>query len=218
MENFQIYFEDAKLYNMSDVLIEFSKYLGMDYFEMKDYFQKYMVISKKDIEKYIDENLWQIADAKWGMSREEILQRREKDYDILCCRLAGLADKGLRYLDLFHYLGSLKKDFEREEKYELILEEMEIFHYSSILSGESLNRFMIAMMHLLMQFQKTINQVNCLENYQTASFCEGVDILEYCPVSSLVLDVETSRLDKTSILVSSLSKRRVKDYFFQKIS
>lgn len=199
-------FQGKEFYNVKSVFSQFSDYFDMELGELFQLFQDYSVISFQNISSYIENHLDLMEEKEKNgyFSDQEIVKRRKRDYQYFCKTLDILSKKGLECLSILKYLNGDCFDID----FENVLYDMGIYHYGEFVLGKDLNRIQIALQHIIMQFNSVIEQVNCLETYQRQviddfAYYYGGDRIY--PVSSLMLDADSERMDKTSILVPNNS-------------
>ena len=134
------------------------------------------------------------------LQMEEIIENRMLEYDYYDKVLKILSYKGLSYLMLINYLCNCK---ERNDYQEKILEEVQIYHYSSIVTGSDINRLLIVIFHLLKKFNSTLETANNKQDYLSQRLSSGMlkyEIDELYPSEKLIMK-DDYYLDKTSLKV-----------------
>jgi len=191
-------YQDKKLYNMMEVVEKFSEYFNMSLEELEIYFSNYSIIER---EKFL--NCINFENSECVYLRE-IVNNKIAEYDYYCKVLEILSGKALTYLMLIKYLCNCK---EKNSSYEQILEEAQIYHYSSIMVGEGINKFLVVLFHLLNKFSNTLELVNNKDfilNKMSMGFV-NYDKEEIYPSENLVIK-DNYYGDKTSFYV----KRKVR--------
>lgn len=209
-------FGDKKIYNVLDVVQNFGDYFGMSFQELQEMFLQFQVLSWEEVQFYIQHHLdfmWEARFTK-DVNMTVIVARRKMDYDFFYKNLIILRDKGLAYLELLEYLASRKNDEDRDLQYENMLEQFEIFHYSSVLSGEHLNKIFIPLKHVFQRFCIYHQKMNTLTTYdhQTVdSFMLTYGRDRIYPPASLVVDVDEPN-DRTSYATSKALIKSTKNW------
>jgi len=197
-------FNNDAIYNMKDVIEQFPAYLGMSLEELKYLFQNYETITKEQLQDYVTKNQGQLKESQYNffIPIEKLISIRIQDYEYFEKVLAILSKKGLEFLSLIEYLGNLKYNNEEIEIKENILKDLNIFHYSSIAKGNDINNLLIALSHLIDQFNEFLRKINSFQTYHEQNIDDfalhyGTD--KIYPSTSLRLETG-ERIDKTSLM------------------
>ena len=195
---FEFDFYDEGLYCMEDIIQDFSKYCGMDFYYLIEFFRNCSVISKDNLSISLKEN---------GYScRQKVI---DLNYDYLNTKVEILKNKGLDYLLLMNYLKRLKiKNYNLDSKYEKILESCNLFHFRNILMGNDIKAILIGFGNTFNQLLDNLNEINSFDTYEfpridSFGLIYGRDRIY--PKREIVLDNEDI-LDKTSIRPKKLQK------------
>lgn len=185
-------YNEDKLYNIVEVKEKFKDYFGVTLEELEVYFGNYNLVDKNEILNYLK------RECNGYLQMEEIIENRMLEYDYYDKVLKILSNKGLSYLMLINYLCNCK---ERNDYQEKILEEVQIYHYSSIVTGSDINRLLIVMFHLLKRFNSTLETANNKQDYLSQRLSSGMlkyEVEELCPSEKLMI-IDDYYLDKTSL-------------------
>lgn len=192
MRDVKIYLgiDERKIYNLTDIILNFSEYFNCEFDQLKAFFTHYEVISWDEVKKYILNCSDRLYERRFSceICLEDVLEERFIDYEYFNKVLEILSKKSLMYLNLLEYLASRMNDLEREYEYEKVLNNLEVFHYASILKGSDLILFLKELATLIHQFQNALMKVNCLETYHSQtidSFARQVGGDSIYPSSSL---------------------------------
>ena len=191
-------YQDKKLYNINEVVDNFSEYFDMSLEEMINYFSNYSITTKEEFLSGINLLNNECVYLK------EIVNNKMVEYDYYCKVLEILSSKALTYLMMIKYLCNSK---EKNGEYEQILEEAQIYHYSSVVIGEGVNKFLVVLFHLLNKFSNTLEVIND-DNFTLNKMSMGFvnyDNDEIYPSENLVIK-DNYYGDKTSFYV----KRKVR--------
>lgn len=191
-------YDEEKLYNINDVAAEFLNYYNMSLEELENYFSNYYIIDKEELINYLKE------EYNNSNHSQEIINNRILEYEYHNKVLKILSNKALRYLLIIKYLCEWK---EYQEEYEKILKNAQIYHYSNIVIGKTINKFLIPLFHILERFKSTLNVINNKENFlfqnmSTALLLHGDE--EIYPNEQLVI-TDDYYGDKTSIKIKKRS-------------
>ena len=200
MEKFKFEFDfyDEGLYCMEDIIQDFSKYCGMDFYHLVDFFKNCPVILKDEL---VD-----------SLKKEgHVCQQKVVDvnYDFLTTKVDILKNKGLDYLLLMNYLKRLRiKNYNLDSKYEKILESCNLFHFRNILMGNDIKAILIGFGNTFNQLLDNLNEINSFDTYEfpridSFGLIYGRD--RVFPERDIVLENENI-LDKTSIRPRKLKK------------
>ena len=196
--NFEFDFYDEGLYCMEDIIYDFSKYCGMDFYQLVEFFRNCSVILKDELVSSLE---------KEGHDyRPKVV---DVNYDYLNTKVEILKKKGMDYLLLMNYLKRLrKKDFQLEPKYEKILENCNLFHFRNILMGNDIKAILIGFGNTFNQLLDNLNEINSFDTYEfpridSFGLIYGRD--RVFPERDIVLENENI-LDKTSIRPRKLKK------------
>lgn len=185
-------YNEDKLYNIVDVKEKFKDYFGVTLEELEFYFSTYNIVDKNEVINYLK------MESKGYLQIEEIIENRMLEYEYYDKVLKILSRKALNYLMIIKYLCNCK---ERNEYQEKILEEVQIYHYSSIVTGSDINRLLIVLFHLLKKFNSTLETANNKQDYLTQRISSGslrYEKDELYPSEKLIMKDEYY-LDKTSL-------------------
>lgn len=192
-------YQDEKLYNIKDVIVKFKEYYGLTLEELENYLSNYKVMDKEEILSYIKLEYQECCSLK------EIFDKRMIEYNYYDKVLKILSTKGLNYLMIIKYLSDCKDKNISKEK---ILEDIEIYHYSSVVTGRDINRLLIVLFHLLTKFNKTLDTINEKKGFLNQRLC--IDSLmfeqeELYPSEKLIM-IDEYYLDKTSLKTRKLTR------------
>ena len=185
-------YSEDKLYNIIEVKEKFKDYFGMSIEEMVAFFSNYNVIQKEEILNYLK------MEYKNYFCLEEVVNNRMLEYDYHNKVLKILSFKGISYLMLINYLCDCR---EKDQSKEKVLEDVQIYHYSSIVTGSDINRLLVVMFHLLKKFNSTLETVNNKQDYLSQRLSSGMlkyEMDELYPSENLMI-VDDYFLDKTSL-------------------
>lgn len=200
---------NKKLYSAKDILEDFSKYMGMDVNEFKNLFSNYEVIDFSSIEEYIIKNEGNMWENRYDIKDiTSIIKVRKRDYVYLNQKLALIAHKALNYLMLLEYIASNSSVFLEDKWFEMILERLEIYHFSRVMKGETINELLGSLYNMKNVFLDTLEQVNCLESYDRQILsdfflcCGERGICRNNTMSSLdcVISYDSTDFNKTSLM------------------
>lgn len=188
-------YEMDKLYNMQEVISKFGEYYGKTFEELEHYFSNYSIIEKEEVIKYL-EDIYQ--DSPY---LQNILKNRQLEHDYYEKTLKILSVKATTYLSLIDYICNGKeKDIQKEK----VLEDIEVYHYSSIVTGRDINRLMVALSHLIINFniflERARTSVN-FSNQRVSEFMLNCETDEIYPSEKLIIKEGDYCLDKTSLNV-----------------
>ena len=194
---------DEKLYNLSDIVIKFKKYFGYSIEELKEKFLNYNVCYWEVISDYLEDK---------NITGNEKCYR-QVDYNYYKKSLSILSDKGLQIIGIIEYLCN-------DNKHNIFLEknfeDLEMYHYGSVMKGKDINKIIILLFHLLNKFNETLKKVNNLDHYLKThidSFAINYGGKRIYPNEELIVFLDNENysnvdlFDKTSFVVN---KRRVK--------
>lgn len=208
--NFDFGLEGEGLYNIRDVLDNFSTYFGSDFRELSFMFYNYplQLIESNQLREYVENNLSFMEESRFqkDVCMDAVMKRVMRDYQYFEKKLSILSNKGLQFLDLLCYLTNLQDQFKEQDCYEKQLKILGIFHYNSVMIGKDIQTILVAFGNLLKQFFECLEKMNRLETYHTGSIDSfavhyGAERIYPCP--SLVLEnsfLEENVIDKTSII------------------
>lgn len=199
-------YNKCKLYDFSDVINKFEEFFDLNLEEIEELLNNSYIIEWSELYDKLIKNGVNIERS------EQILL----NYEFYKKTLFNLRMKGLELVDLIKYLNLLKV-VDYKENYELKLDAVGIYHFSSILKGKDINRILVIMYHLLNQFNENLKKINSIDSY----ICSNNLINTYFNVNDehiypnrdlVVYDDENKYLlDKTSFIVSnSKIKSKVK--------
>ena len=149
------YLEDNKVYNLQNVLDDFSNYFGMSFLEVENLFFDYKMIDKK-----------LICNSIYSM---EI-------YYYFQSYLAILSHKAIRYLMILKYIATDNNVCEEDEWYEAILKNLGIFHFGRIMSGSEINKILICLANTMNEFQSVLKFANSFDSYSYDNLDKIIDI------------------------------------------
>ncbi len=196
--NFEFDFYDEGVYCMEDIVHDFSKYCGMDFYYLIDFFRNSPIILKDE--------LIELLEKEGHSCHEKII---EVNYDYLNTKFEILKKKGLDYLLLINYLKRLKnKDLQLNPKYEKILENGNLFHFRNVLMGSDIKTILIGFGNTFNQFLDNLQEIRSLDTYDfpridSFGLIYGRDRIY--PERDIILDNEDI-LDKTSIRPKELKR------------
>ena len=201
MKNIEFY-DDLKLYDISDFINKFKRFYKLDLEEIENLFNNYNILVWNEIEKYLMEN---------DFNTREIADKYSS-YLFYEKSLDNLKTKGLYLISILKYLVDSKKNLDYNDDYEDLLNRVGIYHYSSILKGVDINKLSIVIYHLVNSFNFYLDKVNSFETYlgygiDKFTLIYGGDRI--FPNRELVVDIndyEVNLFDKTSLY----TKKRVK--------
>lgn len=181
-----------KLFVISYVINEFSLYYGMNFSEMREYFTNYEVITFEDISNYL-------AKEKKSFELSEIIDNRKKEYSYYKDVLKILSDKALNFLDLLEYL-SVSNVCNKDDIYEKQLEDLKIYHCSSVLMGDDIKRILLVLFNIKKKFDDILENINNKEKYLNEriddfGFIYGDE--DIYPSKNLI--IYEGKIDKTSL-------------------
>lgn len=200
MEKFKFEFDfyDEGLYCMEDIIQDFSKYCGMDFYHLVDFFKNCPVILKDELVDSLKKEGY--------VCRQKVV---DVNYDFLTTKVDILKNKGLDYLLLMNYLKRLGiKNYNLDSKYEKILESCNLFHFRNILMGNDIKAILIGFGNTFNQLLDNLNEINSFDTYEfpridSFGLIYGRD--RVFPERDIVLENENI-LDKTSIRPKKLKK------------
>ena len=190
-KNYEMY----KLYNMQEVISKFGEYYGKTFEELEHYFSNYSIIEKEEVIKYL-EDIYQ--DSPY---LQNILKNRQLEHDYQEKTLKILSAKATTYLSLIDYICNGKEKDKYKEK---VLEDIEIYHYSSIVTGRDINRLMVALSHLIINFNIFLDRAGTtvgFSNQRVSEFMLNCETDEIYPSEKLIIKEDDYRMDKTSLNV-----------------
>ncbi len=161
--------DDERIYNLKDIINNFSNYFGFSFEELNNIFANYEILTYDAIGKYIRDYKNKMFEFKFDRNIDvsEILKKRKVDYDFFKKTLAILSAKGLRYLELLEYMGNMNSDIDRVDEFESVIEELGIFHYGSILKGIDINRLLSKINNIINLFDDNLDKINSLSTYDS---------------------------------------------------
>lgn len=189
-------YNEDKLYNIIDVKEKFKDYFGMTLEELESYFGNYNLINKNEILNYLKKYY------NGSFKLDKIIDNRMLEYDYYDKVLKILSGKGLNYLMIIKYLCNCK---ERNAYHEKMLEDVQIYHYSSIVTGSDINRLLIVIFYLLKKFNSTLETANNKQDYLSQKLSSGMlkyEVDELYPSDKLIMK-DDYYLDKTSLKVKT---------------
>ena len=200
-------YDDRKVYDFVSVVDKFKDYFGVDIDEINDMFMGSYVLKWEDLcEKLQD----------YGLDDDEI-NNRKFTYSFYNKTLLNLRTKGMNFVDLIKYLND-GEVIKCDEKCENILSSANMFHFGSLLNGKSINKILVLMYHLLNNFDEALKTINLVDNYLDNNKLINLTIVTIdgetaYPSDSLIVydDEYKDLLDKTSFIVNSNIKRKVKN-------
>lgn len=196
--NFDFDFYDEGLYCMEDIIHDISRYCGMNFYYLIDFFKNCPVILKDELESFL---------KKEGYLYQQ--KTIDVNYNFLNTKVEILKNKGLNYLLLMNYLKRLgKKDFQLDSKYEEILESCNLFHFRNVLMGSDIKSILIGFGNTFNQLIDNLKEIHSLDTYdfpKIDSFGLTYGRDRIYPGKEIVLK-DKDLLDKTSIRPKKLKK------------
>ena len=193
-------YNDKKLYNITDVVKEFPTYFNMSLEELEFYFKNYFIIPEQELIDYLKE----IYNNDKNLNNIE--KERLQEYKYYQKKLATYSSKALIYLSLINYLCNCNEFDNKEKHMEMLLEEVEIFHYSSILVGEDIKRLLVVLYHSLKELDDTLDQINEKTKFKDSRLNPLFILEEFGPSTRLLITGEDYKIDKTSLI----TKKRIR--------
>jgi len=187
-------YHDKKLYNIIDVVKEFPIYFNMTLEELEFYFNNSFIISKEEIITYL-KKCNKDSNSLTIMEKEILL-----DYNYYQKVLNIFSTKALTYLSLIKYLSDCNNNQLKDEKIEKILENVEIFHYGSIVTGEDIKRLLVVLYHSIVKFNENLDEINEKTKFQTKRINPLFVLDEYGPSEKILITKEDYYIDKTSLI------------------
>lgn len=212
MKDFRSEYIDEGMYNICDVVGNFSDYFGMSLEQMLELFQNYEMVSLGNVIFYVSHNLDKVFECRSGdcYSFNELLVRVKRDYEYLRKNLDILSKKGIQYLNLFQYLERVDcRQNKLENFYEAQLKEMGFFHYRSVLIGSDLKFILLAFFNTLKEFENRLHEINDLSTYHDVvidSFAFYYGGEGMYPEEGIVLSSDI-KWDRTSVLPKRTRKQ-----------
>lgn len=195
-------FDNDKIYNVEDVVNNFSSYFGISFEEMVKLYSNYSIIDEVDVWNYVFYNFDKMYECSIGFYGKEIItSKRLRDYFYYKELLAVLGHKGINYLNVLKYVADSNNIFAEDDFYEKALENLEVFHFSKGMTGKHLNKIMIALYHIMNEFKSNLKEINRLDGYDRQRVNELSFIFDENDVAAcdcLVL-TDDRYLDKTSL-------------------
>ena len=206
--------DKEKIYNLKDILDNFTNYYGISFNNLKNLFAKYEIISLEIVENYILGNKNRMYETKFEneIDAKKIFEKRVIDYKYFKKTLKILSNKGLKYLELLEYIGNMECDLERISQKEELLNELDIFHYGSILKGNDILKLLKKLNNVINSFNNTLHKINSLETYNNQTIDKFALIFgknDLYPEESLVVTDDYIN-DNTSFYVANKKYARKK--------
>lgn len=203
------------LYDLKEVLKNFSQYFGFTYEETKSYLTDYKVIKPDHIKNYIKNNLDKMPEyqANPNLNPDQLIAERLKDYQYYSKVLTILSLKGQELLELISYIAHCEHNLPNR-KMEQKITDLGIFYYSSLSLGCLLNAFQ----NVLFQFNDNLIKINSLETYQhqTIDMTYPSAKEDLYPSRNLICDA--TKEDATSIKMPYYSFTRKKNKTYHRSS
>ena len=191
-------YNDKKLYNIIDMVNELPNYFNMSIEELEFYFTNYFIIPEEEIIDYLKEVY------KDDKKINDIIKERMQEYKHYQRKLRIYSSKALIYISLIKYLCN--DTATKNKNIEKMLDEVEIFHFSSIVVGEDIKRLLVVLYHSLKEFDNILDEINEVIKFKNTRINPHFIIDEYGPSQKLLITDDDYNIDKTSLL----TKKRVR--------
>ena len=213
--------DNDKLYNLKEILVDYSNDWGITIEELKKIFTEYEINSFDQITNYLKNNEEKIFERRFDkkVSLDKVIKNRKVDYEYFKKNLEILSNKGLKYIEIIEYISNMKDDSERKVDIEDILEELGIFHYGSIIKGRDIKIIMRKIHNTTRKFIEYHNKINTCDTYHNQNIDSFAIIMAkegLYPETTLISEDYYSQ-DNTSFCPSEIRHHNKKEKQLKKI-
>lgn len=192
-------YDKNKLYDFNGIVSKFKEYFNLDIDEIENMLINCSIIEWEDVKNNL---------LSGNYNLDEI-ERRYFTYNYYRKNILNLKDKGIELTKLIKYLND-GNIIELDNYYEDILKSINIYHFGSLLRGQGINKILVVVYHLLINFYQLLEVIELADTYlndKNLLNMTAIDIdgdTAYLNDSLIVWDNEYKNLlDKTSFIVNS---------------